>query len=50
MFPGPDGDSAVKTLKTDESYTLVVKAPRISIAAKSVFGAMHVKMHTSPPT
>ena len=34
------GDSAVKTLATDESYTLMVAAPTITIKAATVFGAM----------
>jgi hypothetical protein len=34
------GDSAVKTLETDESYTLMVAAPTITIKAATVFGAM----------
>ena len=29
------------SLETDESYTLTIKAPRASIEANSVFGAMH---------
>ena len=35
-----DQDS-IKTLDTDESYTLVVDAPRIKIQAPTVFGALY---------
>ena len=35
------GGEAIKTLETDESYTLTIGAPRIKIAAKTVFGAIY---------
>lgn len=35
------GDDKVKTLVTDESYTLLVAAPRIRIEAATVYGAIY---------